>query len=353
MGTDAKTALGVAGGVQMDNVVAADGEACLRLAGGNAVHTAVGMRIWAGRCVLVGDVPENFPGVWMHQLAAAGIDMRFVNVQAGFHPDVSEWFFYDADGGRIDLIYASPDTIAVGGLRWPSGLNARTRLQAGEVAALKDAVQCLSARTAAPQPPPHTRLTPEEIAARLSAAGAAHVAPTTYATQLEISRLLAQAGKIVSLDPGHYLRDLPACRLAELLQWVRIFIPSEREVYEYRGLCDLEDAARDFAEMGPHVVVIKVGRRGSIAYDKLQNIVWRCPAFPSRTLDPTGCGDSYCGGFLAGYVERGDVCEAALYGTVSASFTIEEFGATSTLRFTRHDGEARLVRLRREIARRA
>jgi sugar/nucleoside kinase (ribokinase family) len=43
-------------------------------------------------------------------------------------------------------------------------------------------------------------------------------------------------------------------------------------------------------------------------------------------LDPTGAGDSYCGGFLAGYKETYDPLQAALYGSISASLTTEGSG---------------------------
>ncbi len=50
------------------------------------------------------------------------------------------------------------------------------------------------------------------------------------------------------------------------------------------------------------------------------------PAVPTNVIDPTGAGNAYCGGFLAGYVQTSDVLTAARYGAVAASFLVEQAG---------------------------
>lgn len=339
-------AIGVSGGMQEDNVVTADGQLGFRVAGGNGLHAAAGARLWMGSCLLASNAPENFPETWMRQLTDAGIDTRFVSVLSGYRPDVLEWFFYEADGSRRDLIFASPSDVAAAGMRLPSGPDAHAKLGKSEVNRLKALVQAISARTAKPTPPARPGVGPADVAERLLASEAAHLAPNSYPAHLTVSQRLATAGRVVSLDPGHYVKQLPTGQLAELLRWVTIFLPSEREVYEFRGPCDLEQAAIDFAGMGPAIVVIKVGAQGSIVYDRRAGRLQHVPALPGRVLDPTGCGDSYCGGFLAGYIERGAAFDAALYGTVAASFTAEGLGATYPLRFSRQDAESRLTDLR-------
>jgi ribokinase len=59
-----------------------------------------------------------------------------------------------------------------------------------------------------------------------------------------------------------------------------------------------------------------------------------------------GAGDSYCGGFLAGLLETQDPVEAALWGSVSASMTIEGNDALFPLDATPGLANARLVALR-------
>ncbi|HZQ06940.1 MAG TPA: carbohydrate kinase family protein, partial [Anaerolineae bacterium] len=203
-----------------------------------------------------------------------------------------------------------------------------------------------------PEPRPMINLSArvQQILSDASNVQAIHLAPSSYDMQLALVRALAAQGKMISLDPGHYVKGLRPERLADLLKHVTIFAPSEREVYEFRGECSLEQAANDFAAMGAAIVVIKVGPRGALVLRRDTGKLERVPAFPSRTLDPTGCGDSFCSGFLAGYWETGDALQAARYGTVSASYTVEGFGVNYALRFTRQDAEQRLAALQRNLS---
>ena len=66
--------------------------------------------------------------------------------------------------------------------------------------------------------------------------------------------------------------------------------------------------------------------------------------------DLTGAGDSFCGGFTAGFLETRDVVQAALYGTVSASYIIEGFGGLHALEINRAQAENRLAKLQRSHA---
>jgi fructose-1-phosphate kinase PfkB-like protein len=38
-------------------------------------------------------------------------------------------------------------------------------------------------------------------------------------------------------------------------------------------------------------------------------------------IDPTGCGNTFCGGFLVGWYKTRNLLTAALWGSVSASFS--------------------------------
>lgn len=38
-------------------------------------------------------------------------------------------------------------------------------------------------------------------------------------------------------------------------------------------------------------------------------------------LDPTGCGNTFCGGFIAGWYKTRNLLTAALWGSISASFS--------------------------------
>jgi sugar/nucleoside kinase (ribokinase family) len=77
-------------------------------------------------------------------------------------------------------------------------------------------------------------------------------------------------------------------------------------------------------------------------YDSRSKDKWEIPAYPARLADPTGVGDAFCGGFLAGYRRTYDPLQAALYGNVSASLKLEGSGALYPLGTLSGLAEARL-----------
>jgi len=72
-----------------------------------------------------------------------------------------------------------------------------------------------------------------------------------------------------------------------------------------------------------------------------------------EVVDVTGAGNAYCGGFLVGYVETGDVRMAAMYGAVSASFAVEQFGIPRITAETEQEARHRLAALEKRVLRRA
>jgi sugar/nucleoside kinase (ribokinase family) len=81
--------------------------------------------------------------------------------------------------------------------------------------------------------------------------------------------------------------------------------------------------------MGPRMVIIKKGEYG--AYLCCTEGRFAIPAYPvPKVKDPTGAGDSFAGGVM-GYLAFRDDCsfstlkKAMVYGTLVASFNVEDF----------------------------
>lgn len=104
----------------------------------------------------------------------------------------------------------------------------------------------------------------------------------------------------------------------------------------------MEDAARELAGLGAKNVLIKVGRRGCITYNSKTGEMHHVPVYNAQVEDPTGAGDSFCGGFTVGMKETGDLVKAAMYGAVSSSFIIEHFSVVPSLGISRAEAEKRL-----------
>jgi ribokinase len=123
---------------------------------------------------------------------------------------------------------------------------------------------------------------------------------------------------------ANFLNDLRS-----LLQGITAFLPSEEEIRSlfWGRTNDLWEMAETLASFGCENVVIKRGGRGQYVYEGATGKKWEIPGYPSRLVDPTGSGDSFCGGFLSGYAATLDPLQAAMRGNISASFSIEGSGA--------------------------
>jgi sugar/nucleoside kinase (ribokinase family) len=102
---------------------------------------------------------------------------------------------------------------------------------------------------------------------------------------------------------------------------------------------NLVRAARKVMDMGPRAVVAKQGEYGAALFT--QERYFSLPAYPLETVrDPTGAGDSFAGGFM-GYLasvgsdatnDDAELRRAMTYGSVMASFNVEDFGTERVAR---------------------
>ena len=120
---------------------------------------------------------------------------------------------------------------------------------------------------------------------------------------------------------------------------------------------NLVRAARQLTELGPSAVVAKRGEYGAALLTG--DDFFALPAYPLETvIDPTGAGDSFAGGFL-GYLaaqddaaasDAGALRRAMTYGSVLASFSVQEFGTERIQRLTREEIDDRFADFRRMTA---
>ena len=89
--------------------------------------------------------------------------------------------------------------------------------------------------------------------------------------------------------------------------------------------------------MGPKYVIIKKGEHGAMLFG--EGKIFIAPAFPvEQVIDPTGAGDSFAGG-ISGILSKADakidfetLKMGIIYGSVLASFTVEQFGVKALIR---------------------
>jgi len=113
---------------------------------------------------------------------------------------------------------------------------------------------------------------------------------------------------------------------------------------------NLVRAGHAILKMGPKFVIIKKGEHGAMFFSERETYV--LPAYPTIDLvDPTGAGDSFAGGMMGFLAEQGNIEPKTLktamaYGTVTASFTVEDFSLDRLKKIEREDIERRMEEYR-------
>jgi sugar/nucleoside kinase (ribokinase family) len=150
---------------------------------------------------------------------------------------------------------------------------------------------------------------------------------------------------LVACDTMNYWISSKPRALRKTLSRVDVLFVNEGEARQLAGGSNLLTAARRLLGMGPSTVVIKRGEYGALLFKK-DSIFW-APAFPLETVrDPTGAGDSFAGGFMGYLSRRKAVTEtrlrrALVYGSIMASFNVEDFSLNRLRRTKREDIERR------------
>ena len=118
--------------------------------------------------------------------------------------------------------------------------------------------------------------------------------------------------------------------LLELIKRVSLFVINDSEAEELTEETNVILAGKKLRELGPKTVIIKKGEHGAILFH--EDGSFALPAYPVTDLrDPTGAGDSFAGALIGRLASRNRtdfsaIKEAILYGTCTASLTVEAFG---------------------------
>lgn len=331
-----------AGGMIIDNVVTGDGTVHREALGGNGVYAAAGAHLWCDGVGLVALVPRNYPMHWIEALRDAGIDTAGVTVRTD-SVDRSEWFFYRNDGSRVDHLYATSDAYAAAGL--PPG-----RLSPAQAAAFEAQLQQNSGEGAdfATFRRRHPVSAGDVPRAYLGALGV-HLSPGLPSAQLALAQALRTGEVRITLDPGSHAGSMQEL-LPALLPLLDAVLPSEQEL---RQLAPGIAPAAGLAQLragGVPVAVVKRAGAGALLVSDAYPAGIAVPVFPVQLVDPTGAGDAFCGGFLAGLVATRDPLCAVLCGTASASIAVESFGPMRLLAARRDEVLARWQTLARQCA---
>ncbi len=148
--------------------------------------------------------------------------------------------------------------------------------------------------------------------------------------ELQLSVLTqVESPKLVACDTMNFWIENKPEQLKEVLKHVDILMLNDSETRALARVPSITHAARAVMALGPKVLIVKRGEYGALMFSQ-EGIFW-APSYPlEEVIDPTGAGDTFAGGFM-GYVAGHGILDhtgfksAVVYGSVIASFTVENF----------------------------
>lgn len=298
------------GNITLDDVVLPDGTFLRGAFGGGSIYSAAGARIWCpenGAIGILSKIGKEYPQENIQTLQSFGFDVRGVyQVEL---PTIRVWMLYEG-GSKRQTVF-----------RLDSGRSPEMDPQSGDFISEYDEVVF------------------------------AHIAPMAVSSQVGFAKLLNQKGIPFSWDLGLAGPEVNPKEIIALggLRECAIFLPSEQEV---QTIWEEEISLALLQKInlaGPKIIAVKLGDQGSLVYDGRKGNGYHVPILPIDAIDTTGAGDAYCGGFMVGFYETQDALEAALRGTVSASYAVQHHSAWQMLSADTREAQERLDWLRGHV----
>jgi len=256
--------------------------------GGGATHAAMGMRLWTDSVGLVAPIGNNLRKRELYEISNL-IDTE--GLQQHAVPTPRAWQVYEDDGRRIEVFRTDFNQFL-------------------EIA-------------------PNPALLPPSYA---HARGVHLLCASPEPLLSWIKKLRQKDCSVILWEPWDiYCQEENRDEIYQLLSQVDVFSPNLIEAQRVTGKDDVESIVQDLLAAGANYVVIRMGEKGSFVADK-QGSRQQIPIVPvENVVDVTGAGNAYCGGFVVGLAETGDLIRAGCHGAVSASFALEQFGALYSL----------------------
>lgn len=151
-------------------------------------------------------------------------------------------------------------------------------------------------------------------------------------------RAQVRGAELVALDTMNYWINTVREDVIKAIGEVHVVIINDAEARQLAEEPNLIKAARKVLSWGPRALVIKRGEYGAALFTG-ENY-FAIPAYPLESVfDPTGAGDTFAGGVMGYLASQAQINEdamrrAMIFGSVMASFNVEEFGTDRVRRLT-------------------
>jgi sugar/nucleoside kinase (ribokinase family) len=297
----------VAFGVILDDIVFPDGKTSMGVLGGGGPQAAFGMSLWTESVGLIAGVGADFPAEAEEWLKFCGIDLS--GIRHSETPTPRAWQALEQDGRRTQVWRVSPQAIS-------------EQLQRSV----------------------------DHIPESYCHAKGFHFGIHPLEPGLSFINNLTHLGGQVSIEsfkPAE--RPLTSIEASQLLSAVDIFSPNLTESISMFGQAQAASLLVRMCDAGNCLIVLRLGADGALIMAEPEGGMVHIPAVPVEVVDPVGAGNAFCGGFLVGWVETGDMITAGCYGSVAASFMVEQIGLPRLKTGYRLEAVKRLENLRSQV----
>ena len=144
--------------------------------------------------------------------------------------------------------------------------------------------------------------------------------------------------KLIALDSMNWWIEHKLDSLLKVIKRIDVLFVNEEEAKMLTQRANIIKTGKELIKLGPSLIILKKGTHGAMVFSEERIFVF--PAHPVEdVIDPTGAGDTFAGGFMGfldkkGKVNLSIICKALIYGSVLASFVVEDFSVNRLLTLT-------------------
>jgi hypothetical protein len=299
----------VAGPLQREFVVLADGKCRLDFLGGSGIYAAAGLGLWDGPVGLLCRVGEDYPREWLDEFKNYNLDARGVHINKELI-DLRSFTGYKEP--QIFENHSPVGHFARHNLPYPTIL-----LNYKSSGDFKDDLKTLLPTS------PRSMDIPQEYLD----ATAIHLCPMDYLTHnLLQPALRSGASKTITVEASSaYLLPEYWDKLPAIVSGLTAFIVKEsalRLFFRNRS-DDVVEMAETITNLGCEMVIVMLSDGNKVMVEYTRSNKWLIPAYPVEKINYHQSGSAFGGGLLAGYQISYDPVQAVLHGEISQSMASE------------------------------
>jgi len=300
----------VVGKFTRDYLILPDGRFFNDTKGGNILYSAAGLHLWDNNIGLVGIVSEEYPMEWLQEAEKLGFDIRGVQILP-YHFDQRRFIAYPTlDEPDFKNPIAHYSRI---GKPFPKTLLGYTEIENNN-----------------PQLNKNLTVKIKDIPFDYLDVTAVHICSLDYSLQTRLPTFFRQghATTITLQASDQYMNSVHGELVPTILKDINAFICTEGQIRElFLGkTSNIWEMISELDVFGCEIIIVVSKKNTFFLWDHSTRKKFEIPSYPTKTIDPTGFVDSFCGGFLSGLRTYQDPIKATLHGVISASFTVEGVG---------------------------